>query len=255
MRSDRLMTLTIGFILLVIPHPTLAFDFSEWDRLLKKYVESKTIDGVTLNAVDYKKLAQDPLYMRAIKGLENISLSELKTREEQLAFWINAYNIMAVKMVIDHYPLKSIKDAGSFFTSVWKKDVGKVAGTTRTLHEIEHEILRKMGEPRIHAAIVCASVSCPDLRQEAFTAEKVDQQLDDQVRTFLANSQKGLRLDLRNKTLNLSSIFDWFEEDFESQGGVLQFIKPYTPPSVKDKLKSSTLEVEYMDYNWRLNEA
>ncbi len=241
-------------MLLFVAPPALAFDFSGWDALLKKYVAPKTIDGVTLIAVNYKKLAKDPMYEMLVKELEGTSLSKLKTREEKLAFWINVYNIMAAKMVVDHYPVKSIKDAGSLFRSVWKKDVGTVAGKTRTLDEIEHEILRKMGEPRIHVAIVCASVSCPDIRPDVYTAKDLNRQLDEQVTLFLANSQKGLRLDERQKKLYLSSIFKWFKEDFESKGGVVTFLAPYAPESAKGKLTSNRLSIVYMDYNWGLNE-
>lgn len=246
--------IALGLILVFVTQPAVAFDFSGWDTLLKKYVAPKTIDGVKLNAVDYKKLAKDPLYSKLVTDLEKASLSKLKTSDEKLVFWINTYNVMAAKMVLDHYPVKSIRDAGSFFRKVWKKDVGKVAGKTRTLNEIEHEILRKMGEPRIHVAIVCASVSCPDLRPEAYTVQDIDRQLDEQFASFLANSQKGLRLDERKKKLYLSSIFDWFEEDFEAKGGVVTFLTPYAPESIRGKIKAKSLKIDYLDYNWGLNE-
>jgi len=254
MRFKLYFGLSLGLILLLVSQTAFAFDFSGWDALLKNYVEPKTIDGVPLNAVNYQKLGKDPIYKMLIKDLEGSSLSKVTTREEKLAFWINVYNIMAAKMVLDNYPVDSIKDAGSFFRSVWKKSVGTVAGKTRTLNDIEHEILRKMGEPRIHVAIVCASVSCPDIRPEAYTPESLNQQLDDQVRTFLANSQKGLRLEENNNRLYISSIFKWFEEDFEPRGGVVTFLAPYAPESTKGKLKSTSLKIKYMDYNWDLNE-
>ena len=246
--------LTFGMMLVFFVQPVFAFDFSSWDDLLEKYVDSKTINGVMLNAVNYKKLANDSAYTKLIKDLENVSLSTLKTKEEKLAFWINAYNIMAVKMVVDNYPVKSIKDAGSLFTAVWKKPVGVVAGKERTLNEIEHEILRKMGEPRIHVAIVCASVSCPDLRKEAYTANKVDGQLDDQMTQFLANSGKGLKVDSNKGYVYFSSIFKWFAEDFEPKGGVRMFIAPYSPKPLQASVKNDQLSVYYLDYDWGLNE-
>ena len=244
----------IGIMLLVLIQPALAFEFSSWDGMLKKYVESKTINGVTLNAVDYKKLGKDPAYTKLVNDLETVSLSTLKTQEEKLAFWINVYNIMAAKMVLDNYPVKSIKDAGSLFTAVWKKPVGVVAGKERTLNEIEHEILRKMGEPRIHVAIVCASVSCPDLRKEAYTADKLNSQLDDQLTLFLANSKKGLTVDEKKGYVYVSSIFKWFEEDFNAKGGVRPFIAPYSPEPLQAEVKNDKLTVYYLDYDWDLNE-
>ena len=232
----------------------LAYDFSDWDALVKKYVASKTIAEVQLNAVKYQALAKDPLYPKLIHDLEGASLSTMKTREETLAFWINVYNIMAVKMVVDHYPVTSIKDAGSLFTSVWKKTVGTVAGKERTLNEIEHEILRKMNEPRIHVAIVCASVSCPDLRAEAYSPDRLNEQLDDQMRKFVANTQKGLRIDQVRKRLYLSSIFKWFAEDFKSKGGVRLYLALYVRKNEAASLKNQKFSISYLDYNWELNE-
>ena len=229
-----------------------AFDFSKWDGLLKKHVSEKTINGVKLNAVDYRNLSKDSDYSSLIRDLEKASLANLKSTKDKLVFWINVYNIMAVKMVLDHYPVESIKDAGSLFRAVWKKDVGVVSEKKRTLNEIEHEILRKLGDPRIHVAIVCASVSCPDLRKEAYTVENLDEQLDDQLRKFLGNKEKGLRI-AGPKRVNLSSIFKWFEEDFDSKGGVLKFITPFAPTHVQGTLKGSP-RVSYLDYDWGLNE-
>jgi hypothetical protein len=246
--------LTFGVLLVVFVQPVFAFDFSSWDGLLKKYVDSKTINGVMLNAVDYKKLGKDPAYIKLVKDLETVALSTLKTKEEKLAFWINMYNIMAAKMVLDNYPVKSIKDAGSLFTAVWKKPVGVVAGKQRTLNEIEHEILRKMGEPRIHVAIVCASVSCPDLRKEAYTADKINSQLDDQMTMFLANPKKGLTVDDQKGYVYVSSIFKWLEEDFETKGGMRTFIAPYSPEPLQASVKNDKLTVYYLDYDWDLNE-
>ncbi len=247
------MCMMLGVFALLSTPTAFAFDFSTWDGLLKKYVTPKTINGVYLNAVDYKKLGKNQEWAKLVKDLETASLSSLKTKEEKLTFWINVYNIMAAKMVLDHYPVDSIKDAGSLFTAVWKKEVGVVAGKKRTLNEIEHEILRKMGDPRIHAAIVCASVSCPDLRGEAYTVEKLDSQLDDQLTLFLANSKKGLHIDKKGY-LYMSSIFKWFAEDFETKGGVRQFLAPYAPKTGMAALKNSKLSVYYLDYDWGLNE-
>jgi len=248
------MFVVLGALAAFSSPSAFAFDFSSWDGLLKKYVAPKTINGVKLNAVDYRKLGKDQAYTNLIKDLEKTSLSDLKTREEKLTFWINAYNVMAAKMVLDHYPVDSIKDAGSLFTAVWKKEVGIVAGKTRTLNEIEHEILRKMGEPRIHVAIVCASVSCPDLRIEAYTVEKLDEQLADQMKLFLVNAEKGLRVDAKKGRVYLSSIFKWFKEDFESSGGVRKYLAPYAPDSAMAAIQNNKTSIYYLDYDWDLNE-
>ena len=121
------------------------------------------------------------------------------------------------------------------------------------MNEIEHEILRKMDEPRIHVAIVCASVSCPDLRLEAFKADSLNEQLNDQMKMFLQSSEKGMRIDKNNNRVYLSSIFKWFEDDFESRGGVLKFISNYVSPETAKELSDFRIDVSYLDYNWSVN--
>ena len=156
-------------------------------------------------------------------------------------------------MVTDHFPIESIKDLGSFFSPVWDKPAGNVAGKERTLNEIEHEILRKMDEPRIHVAIVCASVSCPDLRLEAFKVNSLNEQLDEQMKVFLKSSEKGMKIDNERNRVYLSSIFKWFEDDFKSRGGVLKFIANYVSPDVEKKLTRSGIKIYYLEYNWAIN--
>lgn len=227
-----------------------AHDFSDWDALLKKHVAPATIAGVRLNGVAYGKLKEDPQFKKLIGDLKNASPGS--ARPEQLSFWINVYNILAVKTVVDHYPVKSIKDIGNLLNPVWRRPVAPVAGKERTLHEVEHEILRKMGDPRIHMAIVCASVSCPDLRPDAFTPERLDAQLDEQVKTFLENMGKGMKIDMSSQKIYLSSIFKWFEKDFAGSGGILQFVTRYAPSDQKI-LSDDKVKLSYLDYNWDLN--
>ena len=244
-------------ILLIIPGPTLAntFDFFDWDVLLKKYVEPGLIDGVSLNTVDYGKLRLDPDFHKLDNKLRLFSPTKLKNHQDKLAFWINVYNIFAVKIVTDNYPLKSIKDVGGLFKSVWKIKAGTVGGKKYTLDKIEHTILRKMGDPRIHTAIVCASISCPDLSKKAYESEKLNEQLDMQMSIFLANPNKGMRVDKKQqlKRVLLSPIFDWFADDFKSNGGVRKFIKPYVPTRYRHTLENIRYPISYMDYNWAIN--
>ena len=241
----------------LMPGFTMAktFDFSDWGTLLKKYVDSKVLEGIQLNTVNYEKLRQDPLFSHLLNKLKLFVPSELQTHEEKLAFWINTYNIFAIKIVAENYPLKSIKDIGSLFKSVWRYRAGTVGDKGYTLNKIEHKILRTMGEPRIHVAIVCASISCPDLATDVFRPESIDQQLDAQVRVFLANSNKGMRLDANGNRVFISKIFKWFSKDFESHGGVLKFIEPYVSSKYKQVLNNSSLRIFYMKYNWRLNDG
>jgi hypothetical protein len=181
---------------------------------------------------------------------------DLRGQSEHLAFWINVYNVLAIDVVLQHYPVASIRDAGGLFTPVWKIDAGSVGGRIRTLHEIEHEILRPMGEPRIHAAIVCASTSCPSLAREPYTAAQLDAQLDASLASFLADSRKGLAVDWPGGPLRLSKIFDWFEKDFAAQGGVRKFITPHAPARERAWLAGpgKSARIRYLGYDWSLND-
>ena len=252
--NRRLQSVVLGiFLVLGVNSNSEAIDFSDWDRLIKKYVAPKAVDGILINAIDYPNLKKDPIFLSLASRLSSYTLESLESEQSKLTFWINVYNILAAKMITDHYPIESIKDAGSLFKSVWKQPAGKVGGKERTLNDIEHEILRKMNEPRIHVAIVCASVSCPDLHLEAYTVEKLNEQLDDQMKKFLQSREKGMKLDEKKNRVYLSSIFKWFKEDFESKGGVLKYISRYVSAEEKKALNDSTLKISYMDYNWNIN--
>ena len=252
--NRRLQSVVLGiFLVLGVNSNSEAFDFSDWDRLIKKYVAPKAVDGILINAIDYPNLKKDPIFLNLASRLSSYTLESLESEQSKLTFWINVYNILAAKMITDHYPIESIKDAGSLFKSVWKQPAGKVGGKERTLNDIEHEILRKMNEPRIHVAIVCASVSCPDLRPEAFTVEKLNDQLDDQMKKFLLSREKGMKLDEKTNKVYLSSIFKWFAEDFESHGGVLKYIGQYVGPEERKVLGNSKIKISYLDYNWKIN--
>ena len=141
--------------------------------------------------------------------------------------------------------MESIKDVGSLFRPVWGKTAGIIGGKEVSLDDIENDIIRPMGEPRIHLAIVCASVSCPDLLTEPYMAEKLNSQLDGQARIFLHNDKKGLRIG--KKTIHISKIFDWFEKDFTNAGGVETFIRNYHPD-----LPDLDIDAD-IDYDWSVN--
>ena len=233
-----------------------AQDPENWAKVLNTHVKETTLSGVRLNAVNYEGIASDASFRAYLKALDKPSLSKLDETEKK-ALWINAYNVLAIQVVVDHWPVKSIKDAGGLiFGKVWDIKVGRVAGQIRTLTEIEHKILRKMGDPRIHAAIVCASVSCPDLRNEPYTSKNLDRQLDSQMKDFLANDTKGLKLDRNKKRVTLSPIFKWFADDFKATDGtVIDFIIRFAPKDDQSWLEEnkSHLTVAYFDYNWNLN--
>jgi len=206
--------------------------------------------------VDYAALAVAPSWARLVTSLAACDPERLRRREERLAFWVNAYNVLAIDVVVKHRPVQSIRDAGSLLRPVWKREAGRIGGRGVSLDEIEHAILRRMDDPRIHAAIVCASTSCPSLRREPFDPARVDAQLDDALRRFLADPRKGAAFDPAGRRLLLSRIFDWFEEDFASRGGVLTFLLPHLPDEIRAQIAAHRdgIRIGYFEYDWRLND-
>ncbi|HHM05083.1 MAG TPA: DUF547 domain-containing protein [Gammaproteobacteria bacterium] len=221
-------------------------DWRAYADVLQRHVKPGRIHGVDLKVVNYTALKADPDWHRTVAALAAFDPATLVNRQERLAFYINAYNILAIKTVVDNWPLTSIKDAGGWLQPVWQRPAGSVGGHTVTLHHIEHEVLRPMGEPRIHMAIVCASVSCPDLRPEPYRGAQLDRQLDEQTRAFLNNPQKGLRH--QGGDVHLSRLFDWFEDDFQARGGVAAFVRRHRPglPAAFDYDAD-------LPYDWALN--
>ena len=221
-------------------------DWRVYAELLDAHVSQGEINGTSLNVVNYSGIKSDARFQEVARQFASASEAGFQSKQEKLAFYINAYNFFAMKMVVDHWPLESIRDVGSWISPVWKKNVGVLAGREVTLHEVEHEILRKLDEPRIHFAIVCASVSCPDLLAEPYRGDTLDEQLEQQTLAFLNNEKKGLRIE--KQEIRLSKIFDWFEDDFESVGGIESFVRQYKPSL------PSGFDVETdIHYDWALN--
>lgn len=229
-------------------------DIALYGSLLQEHTEATS--DVVQTRVRYRTLKQDPRWRRLIDAVAQSDPQELGSVKERLAYWINVYNIFAIDLVLGGYPIESIKDLGSFFSPVWGITAGRIHGQKYSLEEIEHEILRPMGDPRIHAAIVCASVSCPPLSRTPFEAHLIDAQLDATLRAWLTNPEKGMRLDRESETLTVSKIFDWFESDFEAAGGVVRFILPHVAPEDADWLRGriDDVDIEYFDYDWGLND-
>ncbi|MDJ0898097.1 MAG: DUF547 domain-containing protein [Xenococcus sp. MO_188.B8] len=185
------------------------------------------------------------------------------SEEEKLAFLINAYNSFTLQSIIDQNPLKkSIRD----IPGVWKRRKFAIAGMEKTLDNIEHDIIREeFNEPRIHMALVCAAMSCPILRNEAYTAEELDAQLDDQTRKFITSSQ-GFKIDRDQNIVYLSSIFKWFGKDWianyeienkftgsKKEKAVLNFISQYLNPQDLQYLEQGEYKISYLKYDWSLN--
>ena len=233
-----------------------AIDHSDYNQLLKTYVDHQ--GGV--NYLDLKKDGLKTLdqYLKKLNKVNLISLS----KNEKKALYINAYNAFTLKLIAKHYPVTSIKKipdiSGLFGTGQWNSKDWKIGNQIISLNEIEHKILRPLGDPRIHFALVCASLSCPNLSQDAYEANDLNRQLDQQAQLF-NQSKKGVQQEIVNgkPVLKVSSIYKWFKEDFLKVSSDLpSYIEKYTSSSVKSFINKNrkNLKIEYLDYNWGLND-
>lgn len=250
-----LLSLWLGCFLF---HPSigLADDFNAklYADLLQEYTrQTESLPGTI---VDYKGLKAEERWSQLVKNLESTNPNTLSTAAGKQAYWLNAYNILAIDTVIQNYPIKSIRDAGSLFSPVWKHQGIEIAGQPFSLSHIEHNILRPMGDPRVHAGIVCASRSCPSLLREPWVEEKLDQQLDDAMRAWLGDEKKGLRIDPDSNEVRVSRIFKWFSEDFAGLGGIQRILIQYGPPEANAWLRKNrgNFTLQYFPYDWNLNQ-
>jgi hypothetical protein len=215
---------------------------------------TRSVNDPAGTRVDYAALKISPQWQEVRKSLAMCDPAKLTTRNEKLAFWINAYNVLAMDLVATHWPVASIRDIGSFLFPVWGKPAGQIHGKSYTLQQVEDEELRALGDPRVHAAIVCASTSCPSLSREPFMAKEIDAELDAAFARFVADPQKGVRIDRDARRVYLSSIFKWFADDFEKQGGVLKVIAAHASDRDRAWLEANrSLSLAYLDYDWRVN--
>jgi hypothetical protein len=229
-------------------------DHSPWDRFLKLYViEGKDI----INRVAYERVSESDLaaLSRYISFLASIPVSSY-SRSEQFAYWVNLYNALTLQTVLEHYPVNSIRDidisGGLFSDGPWRRKLIEVEGEAVSLDDIEHRILRPIWkDPRIHYAVNCASLGCPNLQPVAFTAENAEELLARGARDYV-NHPRGVRVS--RDSLTLSSIYSWFEADFAKDGGVLAHVQRYASPDLADELKRFDRAGKY-EYDWSLNDA
>ncbi len=236
------------------------FGYEDYAVVLSTYVDDQGL-------VNYEALQKNRQELDQFNGAIAIVKPETYnnwTEAEKIAFLINAYNAFTLQSIIDQKPLKkSIRD----ILGVWELNKFAIAGEEKTLNNIEHNTLRvDFNEPRIHAALVCAAMSCPPLRNEPFTAEKLDQQLEDQTQTWLSNPDIGFRIDREAGRVYLSKIFDWFGDDWkrsyagqyefagsDKERAALNFISGYLNAADRNYLKQGNYEISYLDYDWALN--
>ncbi|MCU0338846.1 MAG: DUF547 domain-containing protein [Spirosomaceae bacterium] len=221
-------------------------EHTAWDKLLKKHVNDKGFVNYTNFKKDYDELK---------KYLDMLSANAPNnkwTQEEQLAYWINAYNAFTVQLILDNYPgISSIKDLGSkvkipFVSDAWTIKFITIGGKKMDLNNIEHGIIRKkFDEPRIHFALVCAAKSCPPLRNEAFVAARLDTQLDDQGRDFLNDKTKN---NVTKDKAELSKILSWYGGDFTKKMPMVDWVNKYSAVKIDKKTP-----ISHLDYDWDLN--
>ena len=233
-------------------------DHAPWTRLLEKYVVPGS-DGI--NRVAYERFKSEGRadlgnYIGALEAVDPAALD----RPEQFAFWANLYNAKTIAIVLDHLPVASIKDislGGGLLAAVtggpWKAKVLSVSGRELSLDDIEHGILRPVfKDPRVHYAVNCASIGCPNLGREAFTGAKLDMQLDAAAKDYVNHPRA---IDVRDGSVIASSIYSWFEADFGGDGAkVLEHVRRYADPALKSKLNGITEIADY-GYDWSLNDA
>ncbi len=242
--------LLLGMLSWMIPGiSAAAFDHSRFDQILKEYVDDKGL-------IDYNSIAKDGRFTGYIQSLETVKVEEL-SYNGQLAFWLNAYNAITIDKVIKKKPKKSVREtlipglwtSTKFFTT----REHTVAGQQLSQDDIEHEILRKQfKDPRIHFAIICASMGCPPQPKIAYTEGNVQVRLEEETRKYL-NSPRGTRIDRAENTLHVSKLFDWFGDDFiQKSGSTLAYMRPYLNGETLAFLERKP-KISYLEYNWALN--
>jgi hypothetical protein len=246
------LTLALLFVATVSRAAVGEPDYSVWTTLLQRHYDPAA--GMNYGALKARDL---PALQKLRSTLARVDVKSL-TRDQQLAYWINLYNINSTAIVAEKYPIESIRDLSTDLIirlNVFDKKVVPFGNGKISLNDIENTYIREgFHDPRIHFAINCAAKSCPPIRREAFTGARVQAQLDDQARTFL-NGTKGMRIS--GDTVHVTKIMDWFEKDFDKWGGgVASFLRKYASPENRRKLDAAgeSLEIDYDDYDWSVND-
>ena len=249
-------------------HAQLDHAHKAWDALLKKHV--RYVQEGNASRVDYAGFARDRAQLKAVlDDYQKVARADFDrwTKPQQQAFLFNAYNAFTIEKVLTRYPnIKSIRDFGTVFGNPWKDKFFTLFGQPSFLDQVEHEILRKEGlydDPRVHVAVVCASIGCPMLRNEAFTADRLEGQLEDAMRRFMSDRTRN-RYNAQAKRLEISKIFDWYGKDFERGHKGFASVKGTAAryadlladaPADRETVKAQAAEVSFLDYDWALNDA
>ncbi len=236
------------------PSSTTVIDHSAWTELLGRYLDTSDADGVY--RFDYAGVtaADRALLQEYLSMLESVPVS-LLNKDEQYAYWFNVYNAFTVEVILDHYPVDSIRDiniSGLFARGPWGAELIEIEGENLTLDDVEHRILRPIwNDPRIHYGVNCASIGCPNLQPVAFTSENVDRLLTEGAIEYV-NHPRGAMVN--GNRITVSSIYNWFQEDFDdNQAGVIAHLLEYAEPALAADLRGFRGRLRY-DYDWAINE-
>lgn len=263
-----LSTFTLRYFVVLLMLPFTASGSPEpfnrhYDHLIKTYWHPGIrINGISTTAFDYKRMAgdaikPDSLYQKTVEALERVEPNTL-TPLEQKAFWINAYNFAAMQLIVNHYPVDSIRSLKiSLRKYPWSKKVVRVAGTGYSLKQIEKDILlKKFKDPRIIFAVGCAAVSCPDRPNFAFHAQQLDHQLDNMIYHFFQNPDKGLSIDKSQGVVSISWILKKDAALFRNHNkGVLGFVMSYLPREEQRWLSTRKVRIRYLTHDWTVNDT
>lgn len=265
--------LALTFALMPSRAQAQGFDHSHaaFTTLLKKHVV--VVDGGKTSKVNYTAFGKDRAALKTyLDSLSAVSAADFNgwTKPQRMAFLINAYNGYTLELILQNYPVKSIKDTGGTFDNRWKRKFFKLLGEDSFLDKIEHEILRKPGaynEPRVHYAVNCASIGCPALREEAFVAERLNAQLEEQAVRFLSDRSRNR---FANGKLEVSMIFKWFDDDwkngytgFDGKTPAIKSREEYfaryakqlaDSPADQQLIASGKAPISHLDYDWSIND-
>jgi hypothetical protein len=238
------------------PDSLIVVDHSDWDLILQRYIKTSHPSGI--NRLQYSNVSEKDrnILKRYLRKMQAVSVSSLN-RSEQKAFWINLYNGLTVNIILEHYPVKSIRDIdispGLFSNGPWDAKLLQIEVQKLSLNDIEHRILRPIWQDnRVHYAVNCASLGCPDLQPQAYIAKNLDQMLDKAAQDFI-NHPRGVSF--AGNRLTVSSIYFWFQSDFgDSEKGIIQHLNKYLSPENLNKLRTlRNLDIKHQ-YDWTLNE-
>lgn len=245
------------YALLVVP---LAFALDHEHKLLDEVLKKNVRSFGKQSMINYQAVKEQlPKLDQYLGQISSVTKKEYTsfTRNQRLAFLINAYNAYTIKLILNNYPVKSIKKIGGWFGNPWKEKFFTLLGEKTSLDQIEHEFIRPVfEEPRIHFAVNCASVGCPNLRYEAFKAKALNSQLQNSTIKFLTDRTKN-RFDQAGNKIYISKIFKWYAEDFEKEyGSVNNFIADFLSPNPKYRsmIRGNNVKTDWTEYDWNLND-